>query len=154
MRSVRVLVMMSALACALFGQALAADEGAAVYGKCAGCHKATGEGVPGFFPPLAGHAADLAKADRTYLVRVLLFGLKGEIRVAGKTYDGTMPAYRDLLDDGQTAAVLNYVLASWGNAKALPQGFAKISADEVKVHRAENLTPGQVYEARGKLKLK
>ncbi len=153
MRRMTMLPAVLALLCALSGRALAAADGAAVYGKCAGCHKADGAGAPGFFPPLAGQAAALANADRGYMVRVLLFGLKGEIRVAGKTYDGTMPAYGEVLDDAAIAAVLNHVLSSWGNEAALAKGFGKITADEVARLRAEKLTAEQVFLARGKLKL-
>ncbi len=153
MRKGWILGVALALACVPVGQVFAADDGAAVYARCAGCHKATGAGTPGLFPPLAGHAAKLAEADRSYLIRVLLFGLKGKIVVEGKTYDGTMPAYASLLDDGEIAAVLNYILSSWGNEKALAKGFGKITPDEAKALRAEKLTAEQVSLARGKLKL-
>ena len=133
-------------------QALAAD-GAAVYHKCIGCHKATGLGHPGVFPPLAGHAAQLEKADRAYPIKSLLFGLKGNLLIDGKTYHGTMPSYGDQLNDEEIAAVLNYVLSSWGNAKMLPKGHKEISANEVQALRGAKLTPEQVYEARQKLKL-
>ncbi len=137
----------------LFGSAFAADDGAAVYARCSGCHRTTGAGSPGIFPPLAGHAARLETASRRYLIDVVLFGLKGRIDVQGKSYDGTMPAYAGLLDDAQIAAVLDYVLSSWGNDKQLPKDFAKISAAEVAAQRAAAMTSEQVYLARMKLKL-
>ncbi len=153
MRSTRILMVTLALACALFGRAFAAADGAAVYEKCSGCHKATGAGVPGFFPPLAGHAARLAGASRTYLIEVVLFGLTGEIRVGGKIYNGRMPAYAGILNDGEIAAVLNYILSNWGNDKALPRGHAKFTVAEVEALRAAAMTPGQAFSARSKLKL-
>ncbi len=153
MRGSRFLVATLALVCAVYGQAVAAADGAAVYERCSGCHKATGAGVPGIFPPLAGHSAKLAGASRVYPVEVVLFGLTGEIRVDGKSYKGRMPAYAGLLSDDEIAAVLNYVFSSWGNDKALPPGFAKVTPDEVKAVRPGNLTPDQVYLAREKLKL-
>ncbi len=153
MRGFRFLVAMLALVCAFCGQAVAAADGAAVYERCSGCHKATGTGIPGIFPPLAGHAAKLARASRVYPIEVVLFGLTGEVRVDGTPYKGRMPAYAGLLGDDEIAAVVDYILSSWGNDKALPPGFAKITPDEVKAVRAGNLTTDQVYLARGKLKL-
>ncbi len=153
MRVSRLLVVTLALACALSGRAVAAADGAAVYHRCAGCHKATGMGEPGVFPPLAGHAAKLEAASRDYPIDVVLFGLAGEIRVDGKTYNAKMPAYAGLLGDDEIAAVLDYVLSRWGNDKALPPGYAKISAAEVTARRAAKMTPEQVFLARAKLKL-
>ena len=66
-------------------------DGAAVYASnCASCHGANGAGIAGVFPPLAGHAADLAALDggRTYLIDALLYGLQGAIVIDGTTYDG------------------------------------------------------------------
>ncbi len=151
MRGSRFLVVTLAFAFALSGRAVAAADGAAVYARCSGCHKATGTGVPDVFPPLAGHAAKLANASRVYPIEVVLFGLTGEIRVDGRVYKGRMPAYAGLLGDDEIAAVLNYILTSWGNDKAVGAGFAKITPDEVKAVRAGNLTPDQVYLARKKL---
>ncbi len=153
MRRAWILAVLLSAACVPPGQVASTPDGAAVYGRCSGCHKATGTGVPGVFPPLAGHAARLENASRVYPIRVVLFGLRAPIRVEGKAYDGTMPAYAGELDDGEIAAVLNYVLSSWGNDKALANGFAKITPGEVKAVRAEKLTPGQVALGREKLKL-
>ncbi len=153
MRGYRVLAVTLALAFAFAGGAAAAPDGAAIYHHCASCHKATGTGDPGVFPPLAAHAAKLEAASRTYPIDVVLFGLTGEIRVEGKTYKGRMPAYEGLLSDAEIAAVLDYVLSSWGNDKALPAGYAKITAADVSARRAAKLTPEQVYLAREKLSL-
>ncbi len=154
MRRAWIVAMVSILAGVVCGRAFGAADGAAVYaGRCSGCHKATGAGAPGIFPPLAGHAAALAAADRAYGIRVLLFGLTGEIRVGGKTYDGRMPAYADLLKDDEIAAVLNDIFSAWGNDKALPAGHAEITAAEVAAQRAAPMTPEQVFAERSKLKL-
>ncbi len=153
MRNGWILGVALALACVPVGQAFAADDGAAVYARCAGCHKATGDGTAGLFPPLAGHAAKLETAGRAYLVQVVLFGLKGKIEAGGKTYNGTMPAYAGLLNDAEIAAVLDYILSSWGNDELLPKGFAKVTPAEVEAQRAEKMTSEQVYLARLKLKL-
>ncbi|MGZ8429514.1 MAG: c-type cytochrome [Candidatus Deferrimicrobiaceae bacterium] len=142
------------LTCALAGIALAKTDGAAVYERCSICHKPTGSGIGGVFPPLAGHAPQLVKADRAYPVQVILFGLEGEIEVEGKKYNGAMPALGNQLKDDEIAAVLNYVLAGWGNDKIVPKGHKEYTPAEVKGIRGKNLTSKQVQEARKKLKLK
>jgi len=142
------------LSCALAGTTLAEADGAAVYQRCSACHQSTGVGIPGAFPPLAGHAPKLVNASRTYPVQVVLFGLEGEIEVGGKKYKGKMLAHGDTLKDDEIAAVLNYILASWGNDKMLPKGHKKFTAAEVKTQRGKKLSSQQVYEARQKLKIK
>lgn len=87
------------------------------------------------------------------LVRVLLYGLKGDIEVKGKRFTATMPAFADL-NDGDAAAVLNRILTNWGNDKLLPKDHKAIAPGEVKALRGEKLTPEQVYAIREKLGLK
>ncbi len=153
MRKTLMMIAVFTLTVALYGNVQAKTDGAAVYKKCSGCHKATGVGHAGIFPPLAGSAAKLANADRAVMIQVALFGLKGEIKVDGKTYDGTMPAYGDQLNDEEIAAVLNFTLSSWGNDKMLAKGQKEFTAADVKAQRGKKLTPDQVYGNRQKLKL-
>jgi mono/diheme cytochrome c family protein len=136
------------------GLALGQGEGATVFERCLPCHQGNGTGMAGVFPPLATHAPKLATADRSYPIKVLLYGLQGKIRIEGQktAYDGIMPSHSSLKDD-EIAAVLNYVLTSWGNDKLLPKGFKPIRAGEVKAQRGKNLTALQVYRIRQKLKL-
>lgn len=152
MRKPWLLTAVIGLTCALAGTALAQADGAAVYLRCFGCHTATGAGIPGTFPPLAGHAAELVKADRSYPVKVILYGLAGEIEVGGKKYNGKMPGLGDQLKDDEISAVLNHILSRWGNEKALPKGHKEFTAAEVKAQRAKKLTGEQVLGARPKLK--
>lgn len=128
-----------------------AQQGATVFQQCQGCHQPNGAGIPGVFPPLAGHIPEVlaAKGGREYLVNVLLYGLTGEISVKGQKYNGAMPAFGAQLKDDQIAAVLNYVSTSWGNKN--PQAF---TAAEVAAQRAKKLTSAQVYDLRKKLGLK
>ncbi len=151
MRKTWLLIAVIVLTCALAGTALAKADGAAVYSRCFGCHQATGSGIPGTFPPLDGHAAELAKADRAYLAKVVLYGLVGEIEVGGKKYNGEMPAFADQLKDDEVAAVLNYILSRWGNENVLPKGHKEFTAAEVKALRGKKLSGKQVHGARPKL---
>jgi mono/diheme cytochrome c family protein len=126
------------------------DTGSRIYAaNCAACHQAGGTGMAGAFPPLAGHLPDLLKqADgRSYVEKVLLFGLEGEISVNGNSYAGAMPAWGSLSDD-DIAAVLNYVSNAWDNGKSLPQGFKSFTSDDIKALRAPELTSAQVFALR------
>lgn len=128
----------------------AASLGTSTYAThCAACHQPTGKGVPGAFPPLAGHAAKLAAqgSGRGYLIRVVLFGMAGPITVDGHAYSGAMPAW-SALDDEALAAVLNQITMAWNSTMALPAGFQPYQAQEVAAARAEGLTAGQVHAMR------
>ncbi|BDG25329.1 c-type cytochrome [Thermus thermophilus] len=142
-------------ALAVFGLGLSlAQTGQALYGQyCASCHQANGQGLPGTFPPLAGHVQEiLAQKDgRTYLIDVILFGLQGSIQVKGQTYNGQMPAWGPQLKDGEIAAILNYISTNLGNTP--PKGFKAYTAAEIAKERAKKLTPDKVYALRKSLKL-
>ena len=131
------------------------ELGASAYAaNCSACHQPTGAGLPGVFPPLAGHGADLYAASggiggRAYLIDVLLYGLQGAITIDGASYNGLMPAWQQLSDD-QIAAVINFVVAGFDGA---PDGFDAIRADEVAAARGQDLNGAAVYELRGDLGL-
>lgn len=148
MRVLKSLLASAALVVA--GIALAQDEGETLFqSNCAACHQANGQGVPGAFPPLAGHVPELLATEegRTYLIHVVLYGLQGEIQVAGQTYNGVMPAWSQFTDE-QLAAVLDFVATSWDNEAALPEGFAPFTAEEIAAQRDLGLTADQVHEER------
>ena len=89
-----------------------------------------------------------AKGGREYLIKVVLYGLSGEIMVKGAKFNGAMPAFGQL-KDAEVAAVLNHITTSWGNKNAKAYTEA-----EVKAVRATKLTAAQVNEARKALGLK
>ncbi|MER3451886.1 MAG: cytochrome C biogenesis protein CcsB [Thermus sp.] len=138
----------------LSGLALAQADGAKLYAQCAGCHQANGQGLPGAFPPLAGHVSEIlnAKGGREYLIMVLLNGLSGPIEVKGMKYNGAMPAFGGLKDE-EIAALLNHIATAWGDAKKV-KDFNPFTAEEVKALRTKKLTSQQVLEERKKLGLK
>jgi cytochrome c len=90
--------------------------GESVYKQtCIACHQPTGQGIPGAFPPLAG-SEWVTDLDPTRMIRIVLHGLEGPIRVRGVQYPGTaMPPHRDLLDDRKLAAVVTFARHAWGN---------------------------------------
>ena len=91
----------------------AVDGGQLFAAKCVACHQATGLGLPGVFPPLAGSEWVLG-SDKA-LVQIPLHGITGSIQVKGATYSGAMPMF-NTLSDAEIAAVLSYVRSQWGNA--------------------------------------
>ena len=128
------------------------DGGAVYTAHCMACHQATGAGVPGAFPPVAGHVGDLYAADPAYLVQLVIYGLQGEIVVQGTTYNGMMMALPQL-SDADVAAVLNHTLTEWGDADELGDAFVPFDVDDVAEERDLGWTPADVLERRGELEL-
>lgn len=69
--------------------------------NCSACHQATGKGVKGAFPALAG--SPFVQGDPKIVMTTVLNGRAG------------MPAFKDDLTDADLAAILTYVRSSWGN---------------------------------------
>jgi mono/diheme cytochrome c family protein len=90
-------------------------EGHVLYmSYCRGCHQQNGMGDNNRYPPLAG--SDWLSGDNNRLIRVLLRGLQGEIKVNGKTYAGIMPAHGAFLDDHAIASILTYARKRFNKA--------------------------------------
>jgi mono/diheme cytochrome c family protein len=88
-------------------------DGKAIFAaNCVACHQATGTGVPGVFPPLAG--SEWAQADGRVIANILLHGINGPLEVEGKTFNGQMPSFAHL-SDAELAGVATYVRSSFGN---------------------------------------
>lgn len=96
-------------------QSSAGAKGAALYTNlCAACHQASGEGLAGVFPPLAGDPVVLAD-DPSEHISTVLHGKQGST-INGVTYASAMPAFAGQLSDDEIAAVVNHERTSWGNA--------------------------------------
>ncbi|HDZ38281.1 MAG TPA: c-type cytochrome [Marinobacter sp.] len=94
--------------------AAATPDGAALFGAhCSACHQASGQGIPGAFPPLAG--SKWLQGDPAIPVAIVHDGLQGNIEVAGNTFQGAMPKFGGQLSDAELAAVLSYTRSQWGN---------------------------------------
>lgn len=107
-------------------------NGSKVYSKCAGCHQPDGKGDGANFPPLAG--SEWVQGDTEALAMIILNGLKGEIQVAGKTWNSNMaPQYMGALE---LASVMTYIRNSFGNS----------TGDVVTVAQAEEAL--RIYEER------
>jgi len=126
--------------------AAAADPNAAVlkagqaaYNKtCVACHLADGAGNAALnIPPLAGSDWVLADGPNR-IIRIVLHGMQGPVKVNGQTYDGNAmfawhktPENPAGLTEQEIADVLSYVRNSWGNKAGL------VSVDQVKAVLAE-----------------
>lgn len=97
--------------------------------NCATCHQATGLGVPGAFPPLAG--SEWVAGNEERIIRIVLHGLQGPIKVAGNDYNNVMAPLGTVLKDEQIANVLSYIRSEWGNSapEVLPETVAKVRAE-------------------------
>ena len=96
---------------------------------CAACHQAQGEGT-NVYPPLAG--SEWVNGAESRVVRIILYGLAGDVEVQGQVYNGAMPAWGPTLSDAEIAAVATYIRSSFGN-QSLP-----ITVETVAQARAAN----------------
>jgi mono/diheme cytochrome c family protein len=116
-----------------------ADEpvsGAGVFaGRCAVCHGPDAAGIPGSFPSLHEQIVAFAKTPqgRDYLVMVVTTGLMGDVKVAGVSYRGVMPAQSGL-SEAEVAAVLTYLASNRGKEPSAPT----LSAADVTEARARH----------------
>jgi len=110
--------------------------------NCAACHGRGGRGVPGAFPPLAGSEWVTAKADTP--IRIVLHGLEGRIQVAGRSFNGVMPAFGARLTDQELAAVLSYIRSAWGNGAAAvpPRSIAQVRRSDAG--RIQAMSPDEL----------
>jgi mono/diheme cytochrome c family protein len=82
--------------------------------NCSSCHQLNGGGTPGAFPPLAGNP--VVTGDPMKVIHIVKYGLTGAVTVAGKTYNGMMPAWGTQLSDGDMASAVTYIRSAWGNS--------------------------------------
>jgi len=96
---------------------------------CITCHQATGLGVPGQYPPLAG--SEWAQGPEERVIRIVLHGLNGPITVKGTAFNNVMAPLGTALKDDQIANAISYVRSAWGNtaAEVQPETVAKVRAE-------------------------
>jgi nitrite reductase (NO-forming) len=93
--------------------------------NCGACHQASGLGLPGTIPPLAG-SDYFVKNDKQRVLSAVLNGLSGPIKVNGNSFNAAMPAWNHLSND-ELANTLTYVFNAWGNSHGvvLPADVAR-----------------------------
>jgi len=103
-------------------------SGSQIYNsRCAACHQSNGQGVSGAFPTLVGTSWVENKGQ---IIRILLHGMQGEVEVMGEIYNGNMPAWGNVLDDREIAAVITHVRQSWEN------DYGEVTTEEVAAVRS------------------
>jgi len=113
-----------------------AAKGAALYSaNCTACHLASGEGLPGAFPPLKGSGV-VNKDDATKHIRVVLDGMQGA-KAGGVVYGSTMPPFAAVLSDEDIADIIDYERGSWGN-HGKPVTAAQVAAERANSKGAEH----------------
>lgn len=105
-----------------------ADRGKKIFSaNCATCHQASGLGVAGQYPPLAGSEYVMGGTRR--LGMILLKGLEGPVTVKGAMYgSAVMQPWEKTLTDAKIADVLSYIRQEWGNTggPVAPEGLASL----------------------------
>lgn len=92
-------------------------HGRKIYNRdCIACHQATGLGIPGVFPPLAG--SSWVTGDVSISSNIVMSGLMGAIQVGDTVYNSVMPPLGSQLSDRDIAGVLSFVRQEWGNSAA------------------------------------
>lgn len=141
-RDVGTVAAVSAQSKAAVSDPVAAGE--RVYANnCASCHQASGQGMPGAFPPVVG--SEWVTGSPETLARIILFGLQGPLEVAGKSYNGAMPAWQNALKDEEIAAVATY-LRQWKPNAAAPVTAGQVAS--LRAAHASRTTPWTAAELR------
>jgi mono/diheme cytochrome c family protein len=106
--------------------------------RCAGCHAEL------------GYLSDVAAADggRDYLIDLMLYGIDGEVTIEGETVALRHRPFADTFDDEEHAALLNFMVTSWGNEEALPGDFDLYAPEEIAEQRGRDLTQEEVVDLR------
>jgi mono/diheme cytochrome c family protein len=106
-------------------------EGKRIFGaNCVACHQSTGLGVAGAFPPVVG--SEWVTGPEQTVIRILLHGLSGPVKVKGASYNGAMPAWKESMSDGDIANVISY-LRQWS-----PNAAPGVVASSVAALRKEH----------------
>ena len=85
---------------------------------CSACHHPEGLGIQGGPPPLL-NSPWLGGSDAR-LIRIVLHGVRGSLKVGERTYDLEMPGFGTILTDAQVAAVLSFVRKRFGRSEGPP----------------------------------
>lgn len=105
--------------------------------SCAGCHTQLTY-IPRIFQ---------AEGGREYLANFMVHGVLGELQVDGEVTTERHRAY-DSLSDEELAAVLNYMLVSWGNDEAFDDTPEFYQTEELAEVRDNELEREEVFTLR------
>jgi len=107
------------------------DRGKKIFAaNCQTCHQATGQGVPGQYPPLAG--SEFTNGGSRRMGMIVLKGLQGPVKVKGQQYGtAVMQPWDKTLTDQKIADVMTYERSDWGNSAS------PVTAEQVAALRKE-----------------
>lgn len=114
-----------------------------LYGTCAACHMANGEGMAGVFPPLAQSEWVTGKPELP--IAIVLHGMQGEVTVKGAKYNSVMTPWGTMFSDQEVANVVTYIRSQWGN-KASRVTAAQVA--RVRAAHKDRRTPWTEAELR------
>ncbi len=95
-----------------FKRHMAAGE--VLYKKhCEDCHGASGKGVPGIYPPLAGNRSVVMHSPLNTIRSVLNGGFPPTTKANPRPYG--MPPFQHVMRDEEIALIVSYIRNAWGN---------------------------------------
>lgn len=95
---------------------------------CKTCHQANGQGLGTVYPPLA-KSDYLKSTPMPQIIKEVVNGKSGKIKVNGKEYNGVMAPLPKKYTDEDIASVITYVYNSFGNSGPT------VSVADVKKHK-------------------
>lgn len=95
---------------------------------CKTCHQANGQGLGTVYPPLA-KSDYLKNTPMPQIIKEVVNGKSGKIKVNGKEYNGVMAPLPKKYTDEDIASVITYVYNSFGNSGPT------VSVADVKKHK-------------------
>jgi mono/diheme cytochrome c family protein len=105
-------------------------QGRQLYEKhCQDCHGASGQGVPGIYPPLANNRSVLMASPLNAIHIVLNGGYPATTVENPRPYG--MPPFQQILRNEEIALIVSFIRSAWGN-------------------KASRVTPAEVDRSRGK----
>ena len=112
--------------------------------SCLACHGSNGEGTADV-PPLAG--SEWVTGNSLKPAMIILNGMHQPVTVAGKTYNGNMPAQGSGLKAKELAGILNFVRNSFGNeAKFITMEMAQDALDTSAERNGGQVTADELME--------
>ena len=115
--AVGLILVLAAAVLAAPASAQSKKNGAKVYNEyCSTCHQKDGKGLPNVYPPL--YKSDyIKKNSKETLIREVVFGKSGKVKVNGKEYNGVMAPLPKKYSDKDVSDVMTYVFNMFGNKK-------------------------------------
>lgn len=122
MNKVMKVLALAIISIAMVGSMSAQDKtsamakGKKVYEEyCKTCHQSNGQGLGTAFPPLA-KSDYLKNTPRATVIKEVINGKSGKVKVNGKEYNGVMAPLPAKYTAEDIANVMTYVYNSWGNS--------------------------------------